>query len=142
MAAARTCAAFMGPGQIGPNNTVGMKTGQQPSFSLSTTRCVPNRCAASMAGKAELERNAMSFVTIFPPDPDCPKCSGTGTWHESKQNYLAGGPCNCRRFENIKKVQDRCKHEFVCNKCQLHPPAYDRKARHAKKVLPQPSRSR
>lgn len=50
---------------------------------------------------------------VYPYDPDCPLCKGSGFLYES----IPYGQCFCQRYENIKKVQSRCQHEFVCKKC-------------------------
>lgn len=62
---------------------------------------------------------------IYPPDPDCQKCKGTGSYfsepvetrrtsHSSMFNSLV--TCDCRRYDNVQKIMDRCDHEYVC-KC-------------------------
>lgn len=71
----------------------------------------------------------MSWIVLEPADPDCPKCHGTGTVYESRDmGHYPGHPeirmgassfgnCDCRRFENRQKIQDRCEHECECRKC-------------------------
>jgi len=67
----------------------------------------------------------MSYHIIYPPDPDCEKCKGTGdyftepvgnirTSHSSIFNSIVY--CDCRRYDNIQKIQDRCNHKYQC-KC-------------------------
>lgn len=58
---------------------------------------------------------------IFPADPDCPECHGSGQlFHSEKRSYgfmAESGPCGCRRLENIAKIRERCEHEYRCVKC-------------------------
>jgi hypothetical protein len=69
---------------------------------------------------------------IEPADPDCQKCGGTGTvviyeeygkYHGNPGMKMASSgfsSCDCRKYENRKKIQDRCEHKFVCEKCGKH----------------------
>lgn len=71
----------------------------------------------------------MSWFILELPDPDCPKCHGSGTlcdyqeygrypgYPKVKMGGCSIGPCDCRKYENKKKIQDRCVHEYVCKKC-------------------------
>ncbi len=62
----------------------------------------------------------MHFI-IEPADPDCPKCNGTGSFSK----YTGTAPnisfsisnCDCRNHANLAKIQARCDHEYVCEKC-------------------------
>lgn len=70
----------------------------------------------------------MSHFTIYPPDPDCVKCKGTGTcfdtegYNRNRENPYYNmcnsfSECSCRSYANIEKIKQRCKHEFTCKKC-------------------------
>lgn len=59
---------------------------------------------------------------IYPPDPDCNECKGTGTILEgSLRTGLSSfmyRKCGCGSPENIYKIQERCDHNYVCKKCE------------------------
>lgn len=60
---------------------------------------------------------------IYPPDPDCQVCNGTGAIISIKASsrpgmqYTSYTKCVCAKYENITKIQSRCKHEYTCKKC-------------------------
>lgn len=56
-------------------------------------------------------------IVIYPPDPDCPKCKGSGAITDCSAKHFSYRKCDCARYENIQKIRDRCDHEYVCKKC-------------------------
>ncbi len=82
---------------------------------------------------------------LFPhysPDPDCPQCHGSGTFtqdHGDPDYHGCGGPtvttCDCRRPENREKIQQRCSHTFVCQKCGKDAPEPEERYDHALLLL-------
>lgn len=57
------------------------------------------------------------YIMQYPPDPDCPKCLGSG----GISNMTGIGSfilyCDCRKPENLIKLRERCDHAYVCHKC-------------------------
>lgn len=53
----------------------------------------------------------------YPADPDCTKCHGVGIIFNENKPIASVGYCDCRKYENIKKIQDRCEHDCYCRKC-------------------------
>lgn len=61
---------------------------------------------------------------VYPADPDCTECGGSGNKTHRK---LTGTDtiyedCPCRKPENVAKVQRRCKHVFICKVCGASSP--------------------
>jgi hypothetical protein len=59
----------------------------------------------------------MSNIVIYPPDPDCTRCDGTGVFYTHNKHAMSIAHCDCRHPYNIEKIRERCSHEFVCSKC-------------------------
>ena len=77
----------------------------------------------------------MNAPPVYPPDPACKKCHGTGfLWeHGGKEPcaWASFGNCDCRSYTNVGKARAACRHEFVCPKCgQPHGEESSQEARH------------